>query len=108
MMKNYPLRICCILIMVLFMSCGGHSADEYADRFCGCSVELAKAHIQLNNKLISPETFRAIEAEQEICMGEDDPLKALEDSPEEQELFQMEFVQALEKKCPAIARDMGF
>lgn len=101
--------ICFLLLLALTTSCGkGKSAEDYAERFCSCSVELAKATVQLENRLISPEAFRKIEAEQEACMGEDDPLQALSEYPEQQEQFQIEFVQALEQKCPAIARDMGF
>lgn len=110
---KYPLSWCStvyfLLLFSLSTSCGnGKSAEDYAERFCSCSVELAKANIQLDNKLISPEAFREIEAEQEACMGEDDPLKDLDGYPDKEQQFQFEFIQALEKKCPAIARDMGF
>lgn len=96
------------LLIGLLSSCGGSSAEHYADKFCSCSLELARANIQYKNKIIDQATYQKIEQEHNACLGESDPLEALSDSPEEQQVFEMEFLQAIEKKCPDIARDMGF
>ncbi len=92
---------------ILCVACQS-SADSYAERFCECSADLAQAQFKYKNGLTSAEALEAVVQAHAVCMGEDDPLKALEDSPEKKEQFKIDFIKALEKNCPSIAKDMGF
>ena len=41
-------------------------------------------------------------------MGDDNPLEKLKDQPDELLQFKAAFLSEIEKKCPDIARNMGF
>lgn len=92
---------------ILVSSCGKSAAD-YAQQFCDCSADLAHANLRYKNGLINEDEFSKISQTHLACMGEDNPLKALENEPEKQKEFKIEFIKALEKNCPNIARDMGY
>ena len=106
-MKHF-LPIFLILCCSIIVSSCGKSAADYAKQYCNCSPDLARATLQHKNGLISQTDLAKVIKTHEDCMGTDDPLQALEKSPEEKEQFKAEFIQALEKNCPNIARDMGY
>lgn len=101
------ISIFCTLVFFL-TSCGSPSAQYQAKRFCECSGAFAKAGIQLKAGTIDQATYQNIVAEHTACLGEDDPLEALKDSPEKLAQFKQEFIEELEKQCPEISRNLGF
>ena len=98
------LAVACLLLV----SCGKPSASRYAARFCACSQDFSKAGIQLKAGTIDQARFEQISTEHQACLGEDDPLKALEDKPAELIQFKAEFLTELEKQCPDVFRNLGF
>ena len=92
----------------LLNSCGQKTAKEYAAKFCACSINLSKAIDEVRSGNISQENFNKISKDHEECIGDDDPLKSLNDNPVKQEEFKKNFLKELEIQCPEIARNMGF
>ncbi|MDC0231260.1 hypothetical protein OAK19_04780 [Aureispira] len=108
-MKHLTYSIISVCFSILLLSsCSDRTAKEYAKKFCSCSMHLSEAENQLISGAISQEKFNQISKEHETCMGDDDPLKSLKDKPKEQEKFKIDFIKELEKRCPDIARKMGF
>mgnify|MGYP000211829994 CR=1 FL=1 len=97
-----------IIASLLTISCGGPNGKDYAQKLCDCSDAFSKAAIQLKAGTINQTTFEQLKAEHITCMGEDDPLEKLKDKPEALVQFKAEFINALEKQCPEIARNMGY
>jgi len=97
-----------ILVCLLLVSCGRTNGKDYAQKLCDCSDAFSKAAIQVKAGTINEATAEQLKADHIICMGEDNPLKNLEDDPEALLQFKAEFIDALEKKCPEIARNMGY
>lgn len=97
-----------IFVCLLLVSCGGPNGKDYAQKLCDCSDAFSKAAIQLKAGTINEASFEQLEADHIVCMGEDNPLKKLEDDPEALLQFKAEFIDALGKKCPEIARNMGY
>ena len=107
---NYTIRIGCFLVVVLMLTSCGKSVADYAQQYCDCAsqTELSKATLQAKNGLLSPQKLSLVEQAHIDCMGEDDPLVKLKDSPEAYKQFQQDFLKELDQRCPAISRDMGF
>ena len=97
-----------IFVCLLSISCGGPNGKEYAKKLCNCSNAFSKASIQLKVGTINQATFEQLKAEHATCMGNDDPLEKLKDTPEALIQFKAEFINALEQQCPEIARNMGY
>lgn len=97
-----------MLTCLLFVSCGGPNGKDYAEKLCNCSDAFSKALIQLKAETIDQATFDQLQAEHNACMGEDDPLEALQSNPEALVQFKAEFLNALEEQCPETARNMGY
>jgi hypothetical protein len=97
-----------MFICLLFASCGGPNGRTYAEKLCGCSDAFSKAAIQLKTETIDQATFDRLQAEHNICMGDDDPLERLQENPTALVQFKAEFLNALEEQCPEIARNMGY
>lgn len=97
-----------LIVITLLSSCGGPSASKYAQKLCDCSADFSKAAIQLQAGTINQTQFEQLKAEHHACMGEDNPLEMLKDDPEALIQFKAEFLTELEKKCPDIARNMGY
>lgn len=88
-------------------SCGKPSAAKYAEKFCACSEDLAKAEIQLKNQRIDAKAYALIKADQKVCMGEGDPRSNLKTSKDSL-AFEAAFLEELKTRCPNIARNYGF
>jgi len=98
-----------LLGCLLLVSCNsGISGQKYAQKFCACADDFSKAAIQLKAGTIDEATFKKIETDFSTCIGEEDPLEALKDKPEQLTQFKAEFLTELEKQCPDIARNMGY
>ena len=97
------LIFCCLLLI----GCNNNSslAQKHAKRFCKCSKQFSKIDIQLKSGKIDQATHDRITAEHNACMGDENPLEALKDKPQELIQFEAEFLTELEKQCPDIARN---
>jgi hypothetical protein len=94
-------------LLVLLASCGKPSAAKYAEQFCNCSEDLAKARIQLENNRIDSNAYKQIEIEQLKCMGEGDPRSAFQNATDSFK-FEAAFLEELKNRCPNVARNYGF
>jgi len=108
-MNQFITSISILGLLSLFLTnCGEPPAQYYAKHFCACSSDFSKAGIQLKAGTIDQATYQQIATEHEACLGDDDPLEALKDKPEELAKFKRAFIEELEKQCPDIARNLGF
>ena len=94
---------------LLLSSCSSTpSASKYAQKFCDCSADFAKAEIQKKNGRIDALTYEQIVLEHDACLGEEDPLSGFQDNPEKLTQFKADFLVELEKTCPEVARNLNF
>ena len=97
------------VVVNLVVGCqSGPDAAYYAGRLCECSEDFSKAAVQLQAGTIDRATYDQLKAEQEACMGEDDPLQDLKDDPEALKAFKADFLQQLNEQCPNTARNLNF
>ena len=82
-MKQSVIIGSCWLLSFLLIGCSNSSPQQYAKHFCDCSSDFARAKIQLNAGTIDQATYQKIEAEQDACLGDDNPFEALQDSPDD-------------------------
>lgn len=95
-----------LLVSILLVACQGKpSAEAYAERLCNCYGATSEHALQFHAGKIDRPTYEQFTIE---CMGEDDPLKALENEPEALLQFKADFLDALENTCPEVARSMGY
>jgi hypothetical protein len=95
------------LSFLFFLSCTPKNSPEaLAQKFCGCSEEISKASVKLREKIINQKEFEKIRNEHILCMGPDDPRQNL--NQDELSKFDTEFIKAIFKKCPGIARNYGY
>lgn len=101
-----------LLLLLLFSlfcaSCQNNPAQKAAKRLCACSKPFVKLKVQYESKLIDKETMDKASQEHLKCMGTEDPLKALENDPVATAQFKVDFLTALQKECPEVARNMNF
>ena len=101
-----------MLLLLLFslfcVACQDDSAHKAAKKLCACSKPFVKLKVQYESKLIDKETMDQASQEHLKCMGTEDPLKALENDPEAMAQFKIDFLTALQKECPEVARNMDF
>lgn len=95
-----------LLLSNLLVACKGNpSAEDYAQRLCDCYGAASEHALQFNAGKIDRPTYEQLTIE---CMGEDNPLKVLEDDPEAELQFKASFLDALKDTCPELARSMGY
>ncbi|MGH1337655.1 MAG: hypothetical protein ACRBFS_16160 [Aureispira sp.] len=81
------------------------SAEDYALRFCTCYDTNSEAAVQLRAGELDQPSYDQLVLE---CMGEDDPLKELEENPAALLEFKVAFLDAIKANCPALAQSMGY
>ena len=95
-----------VFISSLLIACqGAPSAEDYASRLCTCYGTDSEAALQLRAGTIDRPAYDQLVLD---CMGDDDPLKELEEDPKALLEFKAAFLDALQASCPDVARSMGY
>lgn len=95
-----------LFVSGLLVACQGKpSAEDYAQRLCDCYGAEFEGAKQLREGAIDRVAYDALVVD---CMGEDDPIKKLEDDPQAALEFKAAFLDAVQTICPDVARNLGY